>query len=415
MTASRVLGLCTLLQALGVTHAFAPDWTITKYFEESVTTLPGNTGRYGTYPSSEYTETIPVVPTVTSPTATATVTTTVYPDITYIGLGLESGQGTSSTYDYYSNSNAYYVSLTYTYPSSCSSSESPITTSARVSIPREIQSQLTPTQTSAETASVEYLDSVSYYTSKTFLLNPTDLPSGVYSSIEAYHTPSDIEYCHYGSRSGSSGYGSSSSSGSSDIYDNYCGRGYRPKPREEQEELERNWKSMSFAAKFTLWLKYGFSRSYPPMLGAAPPLATDPLPASQPRMAQLPTVPGVMPPLPQQIGPQPLPQQTDQQAEQHLDVQPQGQQPVLQSTEQQPVATQREYEPLPAISQGGSTGLFEHPTHAVSPVNEHGSPIPPQSQLTQPYNPHEQHIHEDQPRDVPTHSTELPSGTPRNV
>ncbi|OAL64941.1 hypothetical protein A7C99_3420 [Trichophyton rubrum] len=411
----RFLGLCALLQALRVTQAFAPDWTITKYFEDSVTTLPGNTGRYGTYPASEYTNTVTVVPTVTSPTATATITAITYPSITYILIGLEPGQGTSSSYDYYESTNTYYVPLTYTYPRRCSvtSGESTITTSARISIPTEIQSHLTPTVTSATTSVVDYLESGSHYTSTDSFVDPTELPSGVYSSIEAIHTPSEIKYCRYGSHSSSGGYGSQSSSGSSssDNYNSYCGR---PKPREEQEELERNWKSMSFAAKFTLWLKYGFSRSYPPMLGVAPPLATDPLPASQPQMAQQPVVSGVMPPLPEQTGPQPLPHQIGQQTERQLDNQQQEQQPVLHPAEQKPEASQREYQPLPAVGQSGSTGLFEHPTHAVSPVNEQGSPIPLQSDLTQPYTSHDQHIHEEQPRNVVTQPTDLHSGAPKD-
>ncbi|EFE44137.1 conserved hypothetical protein [Trichophyton verrucosum HKI 0517] len=493
MPASRFLGLCALLQAFRATQAFAPDWTITKYFEDSVTTLPGNTGRYGTYPATEYTSTVTVVPTVTSPIATATIIATTYPEaITYILIGLEPGQGTSSSYDYSESTNTYYVPLTYTYPRYCSvtSGESTITTSARISIPTEIQSHLTPTVTSVTTSVVDYLESVSYYTSAASFIDPTELPSGVYSSIEASHTPSEIQYCPYGSHSSSGGYGSqsSSSSSSSDNYDGYCGRyygcyhsywspylalsliitfswfglffivgliesavrfrklmrgrgasrglpksfaclcpilsclfiicmhrGYRPKPREEQEELERNWKSMSFAAKFTLWLKYGFSRSYPPMLGAAPPLATDPLPASQPQMAQQPVVPGVMPPLPQQTGPQPLPHQTDQQTERQADNQQQEQQPVLRSAEQNPESSQREYQPLPAVGQSGSTGLFEHPTHAVSPVNEQGSPLPLQSDLTQPYTSHNQHIHEEQPQNAITQPTDLHSGAPKNA
>ncbi|EGD96274.1 hypothetical protein TESG_03726 [Trichophyton tonsurans CBS 112818] len=491
MATSRFLGLCTLLQALRATQAFAPDWTVTKYFEDSVTTLPGNTNRYGTYPATEYTSTVTIVPTVISPTATATTTATTYLSITYVFIGLEPGQGTSSSYDDYESTNTYYVPLTYTYPRRCSvaSGESTLTTSARLSIPTEIQSQLTPTVTTVTTSVGDYLDSLSYYTSTASLVDPTDLPSGIYSSIEAIHTPSDIKYCRYGSHSGSSGYGSQPSSSSSDNYDGgYCGRyygcyrsywsaylalsliitfswfglffivgliesavrfrklmrgrgasrglpksfaclcpilsclfiicmhrGYRPKPREEQEELERNWKSMSFAAKFTLWLKYGFSRSYPPMLGAPPPLATDPLPTSQPQMAQQPVVPGVMPPLPQQTGPQPLPHQTGQQTERQLDNQQQEQQPDLHSPEQNPEVFQREYQPLPAVGQSGSTGFFEHPTHAVSPVNEQGSPTPLQSDLTQPYDSHEQHIHPEQPRNVIPQPTDLHSGAPKNA
>ncbi|KAM5433309.1 hypothetical protein McanMca71_004128 [Microsporum canis] len=378
--ASRVLRLCVLLQALGSTQAFAPPWTVTKYFEASVTTFPGQTGRYGTYPASEYTETTAIVPTVSSPRATTTFTTSNYHDVTIIAIGLEPGQGTSSTYDFYTESQTYYIPLTYTYPSSCSvtSGESTITTSGQVTIPTDVRNQITPTQTSITTSTEEYRLTTYRYTNTGALLNPTDLPSAVYSSVEAENTPFEI----------------------------------RPKPREEQEELERNWKSMSFAAKFTLWLKYGFSRSYPPQLGTPPPLATDPLPTEQPQMAQQPPVPGVMPPLPQQTGPQPLSQQTNQQAEQNIDIRQQEQQPHSHLTEQQPGAPQREYEPLPvpapyqplptvahSSSNNNNNLLFEQSGQVISPVSGSGSPIPHQTEL----------------RESPAGTAEVPNGGPKAI
>ncbi|KAM5461591.1 hypothetical protein MferCBS49748_007250 [Microsporum ferrugineum] len=366
MVASRVLRLCVLLQALGSTQAFAPPWTVTKYFEASVTTFPGQTGRYGTYPASEYTETTAIVPTVSSPRATTTFTTSNYHDVTIIAIGLEPGQGTSSTYDYYTESQTYYIPLTYTYPSSCSvtSGESTITTSGQVTIPTDVRNQITPTQTSITTSTEEYRLTTDRYTHTEALLNPTDLPSAVYSSVEAENTPFEIRYCKY-----SSGYGSGSSSGS--------------------------------------------GRSYPPQLGTPPPLATDPLPTEQPQMAQQPPVPGVMPPLPQQTGPQPLSQQTNQQAEQNIDIRQQEQQPHSHLTEQQPGAPQREYEPLPVpapyqplptVAHSSSNNnnnnlLFEQSGQVISPVSGSGSPIPHQTEL----------------RESPAGTAEVPNGGPKAI
>ncbi|KAM5463994.1 hypothetical protein MauCBS54593_007170 [Microsporum audouinii] len=169
---------------------------------------------------------------------------------------------------------------------------------------------------------------------------------------------------------------------------------------------------MSFAAKFTLWLKYGFSRSYPPQLGTPPPLATDPLPTEQSQMAQQPPVPGVMPPLPQQTGPQPLSQQTNQQAEQNIDIR-QQEQPHSHLTEQQPGAPQREYEPLPVpapyqplptVAHSSSNNnnnnlLFEQSGQVISPVSGSGSPIPHQTEL----------------RESPAGTAEVPNGGPKAI
>ncbi|KAF3483545.1 uncharacterized protein GIQ15_02869 [Arthroderma uncinatum] len=514
MASLRFLRVCALLQALGSAQAFAPPWTITQYFEVTTTTIPARTYTHATYSAREYTETIPVVPTVTSPRATTTITTTGYDDMTTLQIGLEAGQGTSSSYSYRSNTVNYYIPLTYTYPSSCSITSGPstITTAAYISIPSGIESQITPTltTTSTSTDSYAYRRTTYRYTTTMALLNPTDLPSDVVSSAEASNTPRAIRYCEYSSGSSSGSGSSSSGSGSGSSYDYYCDRypyscgrstywasslalaliiafswfglffiigmiesavrfrnlmlgrgasrglpksfaclcpllsclfiicmhrGYRPKPKVEQDVLASNWKSMSFTAKLTLWLKYGFSRGYPPILGAAPPLATDPRPTEQQptvpgvmaplpqQMAEQPPVPGVMAPLPQQNGPQSLPLQTEQQVSRQLDNQHTEQQLNTQSTEQQPGAPQGEtqyeplpvpapYQPLPTIAHSGNTALFEQPGQAVSPTSGNVSPIPHQSQPAQPNTSHEQHVYPEQPREVPNDTTDAPTGAP---
>ncbi|KAK2865291.1 hypothetical protein FQN49_003721 [Arthroderma sp. PD_2] len=506
MAALKFLRVCALLQALGNAQAFAPPWTVTQYFEATVYTYPARTRYYGTYPASTTTITTDVIPTVTSPRATTTITTSNWNDVTVISIGLESDQATSSQYSYRSSSLDYYIPLTYTYPTSCSvtSGESTITTSGSVVIPTEVQHLVTPTATSTVTStnSYRYGRSTRTYTETVAFLDPTDLPSSVYSSVEARNTPTEISYCE--SRSG---YGSGSSSGSSSdygYYGSYCGRyycsdaywagplalaliitfswfgfffivgliesairfrnlmigrgasrglpksfaclcpllsclfiicmhrGYRPKSKEEQAVLASNWKSMSFTAKFALWLKYGFSRNYPPPLGAAPPLATDPLPTDQQLpMTQAP-VPGVMAPLPYQMASQPLPHQPEQQTARQLENQLPEQQLHAQSTGQQPGSPQREsqhkplpvpapYQPLPAVAHSGNPALFEQPGHAVSPASGSISPIPRQSELAQPCGPsheqheHEQHVHAEQPQEVPADRTEGPTEAPKTT
>lgn len=48
-------------------------------------------------------------------------------------------------------------------------------------------------------------------------------------------------------------------------------KGYQAKPPEERAELRSKWEAMSIGKKMGLWLRWGFSYKYPPMLGTPPP------------------------------------------------------------------------------------------------------------------------------------------------
>jgi hypothetical protein len=47
--------------------------------------------------------------------------------------------------------------------------------------------------------------------------------------------------------------------------------GYAARVKSEQTALKKQWDDMSIWRKFRLWLRYGFTKGYPPMLGQAPP------------------------------------------------------------------------------------------------------------------------------------------------
>ncbi|KAK2764358.1 hypothetical protein FQN54_009052 [Arachnomyces sp. PD_36] len=48
------------------------------------------------------------------------------------------------------------------------------------------------------------------------------------------------------------------------------GAGYEAKPAEDRKELRKQWDGLSFWKKSKMWLRWGFSRGYPPMLGTPP-------------------------------------------------------------------------------------------------------------------------------------------------
>lgn len=203
-----------LLASLLFAGSNATPWIGTQYVEIFETTvIDGFTASYLTEKPIVRTSIIPVSPTGTNPSVISTFTTLegYSSDVTAINLVVAPTAGVAIT----SNINyQYYVNVVYTAPASCSyTSSATITTAIPVYMPYDAEQLMLPTTVVTSTQTYQYITDQITYTQA--MLDPSDIPSSVLSSVSSVYKPSRFTSCvHNYNSGGSSSGGSSSSSGS---------------------------------------------------------------------------------------------------------------------------------------------------------------------------------------------------------
>lgn len=194
----------------------ASPWFGTKYVAVVETEVrPGYTGTYLTEDPYVRTRTVEVSPTITNPSVITSYTEIedYSSEVTAVNLLIAPTAGVPITVDHYVD---YYVSVTYTAPSSCSyTTKQSLTTTIPVYIPYDAQGFVEPTWIQTTTEHFSYV--TGSITDVNALLNPTDIPASILSSASskwkpAYYTSCYSYYADSGS-SGDSGYRSGGGSG----------------------------------------------------------------------------------------------------------------------------------------------------------------------------------------------------------
>lgn len=318
--------LCSLASAI--------PWIVTSYLEEITKTGLPATSTGSQLPTGTW-----VVPTVDSPTAVQTWTTVgLESDVTYVNVLLEPSQGRPHTES--PGYGDYYVQITPTWPVSCTRTTGTFTTEMPVYVPYDIRWALTPTSTSGRALYLDPIDVppnvMSGIESAAFEYGACNYASGDDPSCITYthlflgseigakkccsgvcHHIWGIEHWHLapiiigawfgfflivGLISNMIGFrslmiGKRASRGLPGAFICLlpllsclllCFRrpGFQARPPEEQAELKKQWKEMSFGRKVALWFRWGFSNKYPPMLGTPPPRSN----SNESRVARSPAV-----------------------------------------------------------------------------------------------------------------------------
>ncbi|KAJ5989005.1 hypothetical protein N7481_004215 [Penicillium waksmanii] len=206
---------CFLLVSVLLAPAKASPWFGTKYIAVVETVaVEGYTGKYLTEDPIMRTKTVEISPTVTNPSVISSYTETegYSSEVTALNLVVESTAGVPVTANHYVD---YYVSVTYTAPSSCSyTTKQSLTTTIPVYVPYDANGIVDPIWIKTTTEHYSYITGA--YTEVNGLLDPTAIPASIFSSassqyMPAYYTSCYSYYADSDSNSGdsdSTGYGS---------------------------------------------------------------------------------------------------------------------------------------------------------------------------------------------------------------
>lgn len=150
------------------------------------------------------TRTVKISPTGANPEVLSTYTDTAY-QVTAVNLVVEPTAGATLTTipKYWS----YYVNVVYTAPSSCSYTTSQtLSTALAIFVPLSADNFVTPTAVTTTTKTYQYI--TDRITNTMAMLDPSDLPTSVYSSLYSYYQPARYTSCvrsGYGSTGSGSG------------------------------------------------------------------------------------------------------------------------------------------------------------------------------------------------------------------
>ncbi|KAJ5155334.1 hypothetical protein N7492_008137 [Penicillium capsulatum] len=208
----KLFATSLLLGALS-TWVRAEPWFGTQYVALVETTaVDGYTLEGYTRDPIVRTKTIDISPTGTNPEVLSTYTDDSYAQVTAVNLVVAPTAGVSlTTSRKYSN---YYVDVVYTAPSSCSYTTSQtLSTALRVYVPVQADNFVTPTAVVTSTKTYQYI--TDRITSTMAMLDPSDLPTSVYSSLYSYYQPARYTSCRRYTSGSSSGSGTYRSGGSS--------------------------------------------------------------------------------------------------------------------------------------------------------------------------------------------------------
>ncbi|KAJ5115206.1 hypothetical protein NUU61_000965 [Penicillium alfredii] len=188
-----------------LTGVYATPWIGTQYVAMVEKTIAeGYTGRYITDDPIMRTSTVEISPTATDPSVISTITEVdkYSPDVTVVNLVVEPSEGVAITDHSYPN---FYVNVVYTAPPSCSyTTKQTITTAIPVAVPYAAKGLVEPTKVTTSTTTYSYIDEDSTRTMA--FLDPSDIPSDVYSSASDNYKPAMYTRCmsYYTSSGGSS-------------------------------------------------------------------------------------------------------------------------------------------------------------------------------------------------------------------
>lgn len=206
-----------LLAPLLFARTNASPWIGTQYVEIVKTTVvDGFTASYLTEPPIVETSIIPVSPTATNPSVISTFTTIegYSSDVTAVNLVVAPTAGVAITSNTFYE---YYVNVVYTAPASCSyTTSATLTTAVPVFLPYDAKLLIRPTTVVTSTKTYQYITNQITYTQA--MLNPSDIPSSVLSSVSSEYKPSRFTSCVHNYYSGGSSSGGSASSSGSGSY-----------------------------------------------------------------------------------------------------------------------------------------------------------------------------------------------------
>lgn len=202
---------CLLLAAVLLAPANATPWFGTKYIAVVETVaVEGYTGRYLTEDPIMRTRTVEISPTVTNPSVITSYTEIedYSSEVTALNLVVEPTAGVPVTVNHYVD---YYVSVTYTAPSSCSyTTRQSLTTTIPVYVPYDADGFVDPIWIKTTTEHYSYIEGS--VTDVNALLDPTDIPASIFSSASSRNKPAYYTSCYsYYADSGSDTSGDSDS------------------------------------------------------------------------------------------------------------------------------------------------------------------------------------------------------------